>query len=301
MTGLLGALAGGALAGSIVLLVAAVRGWQPSLLQQRTPAAGARRGGTLVSLVGTEGRRRLLVAVGAALVILLLTRWPAAAGAATALIWLWPTMFGGRRAGTAQIERLDALATWTESLRDTIAGAVGLEQAIGHSVDIAPAALQLPLRRLQGQLDARIPLPLALDALADDLADPSADLVVITLKQNAQLRGPGLVAALSRLVTSTRQELEMRRRIDEGRKKVRRSALMIVGFAGALGVAMAIGAPTFVEPYGTPTGQLMLAVVLAVFAAGLMWMRSSAEVRPPARLLTSNTAGPAGSAGGIAR
>ena len=26
--------------------------------------------------------------------------------------------------------RLEALATWTESLRDTIAGAVGLEQAI---------------------------------------------------------------------------------------------------------------------------------------------------------------------------
>jgi Flp pilus assembly protein TadB len=296
VTGLLGSLAGAALAGSLVLLVAAVRGWKPNL--QRASGGATQGSGTVGALVGTEGRRRLALAIGAALLVLLLTRWPVAAGAAAALIWLWPTMFGGRRAGAAQIERIEALATWTESLRDTIAGAVGLEQAIAHSVDIAPAPLVLPLQRLRGQLDARIPLVRALDGLAEDLDDPSADLVVITLKQAAQLRGPGLVAALTRLATTTRQELEMRRRIDEGRKKVRRGALVIVCFAGGLGVAMAIGAPTFVEPYGTPTGQLMLAIVLGVFAAGLMWMRSSAEIKQPARLLRPPAQVPFQSQGG---
>jgi len=37
---------------------------------------------------------------------------------------------GGAAEERRAIARLDALASWTESLRDTIAGAVGLEQAI---------------------------------------------------------------------------------------------------------------------------------------------------------------------------
>ena len=41
----------------------------------------------------------------------------------------------------------------------------------------------------------------------------------------------------------------------------------------------------YVAPYSTPFGQVMLALVLAVFAAGLMWIRSAANIRPPERFL----------------
>ena len=48
--------------------------------------------------------------------------------------------FGGTGEERRAIERLEALATWTEALRDTIAGAVGLEQAIpATAVNAAPA------------------------------------------------------------------------------------------------------------------------------------------------------------------
>ena len=48
---------------------------------------------------------------------------------------------------------------------------------------------------------------------------------------------------------------------------------------------MAVFSRDYVAPYSTPLGQLMLAVVLSVFAGGLMWIRSAANLRPPERFL----------------
>ena len=67
------------------------------------------------------------------------------------------------RAG--QVERLEALATWTESLRDSIAGSIGLEEAIRHSLTAAPPVLHPALLRLEGRLRVQIPLPQALAAV----------------------------------------------------------------------------------------------------------------------------------------
>ena len=49
------------------------------------------------------------------------------------------------RTGGPRSLRLEALASWTESLRDTIAGAVGLEQAIPASYNAAAPILKPPL------------------------------------------------------------------------------------------------------------------------------------------------------------
>src|SRR5262249_30184946 len=76
----------------------------------------------------------------------------------------------------AAMAGLEALATWTESLRDTIAGAVGLEQAIPASLRAAAPSLREPLTALVERLHTRVPMPEALRRFADDLADPSADL-----------------------------------------------------------------------------------------------------------------------------
>ena len=99
------------------------------------------------------------------LLVAVLTRWPVAAGAAAARD-LPVADHVRRRAGSrpAQVERLEALATWTESLRDSIAGSIGLEEAIRHSLTAAPPVLQPALQRLEGRLRVQIPLPQALAA-----------------------------------------------------------------------------------------------------------------------------------------
>ena len=278
LTAFSGLLLGLTLGGSVLLLAAALMGWR--LPKRKRTSTG--RGN---ALWGSGARRRALVAVVAAVVIAALTRWPVAAGAAAAVIYLWPTMFGGGKAATGQVERVEALATWTESLRDSIAGSVGLEDAIRHSLTAAPLVLQPALQRLVGRLRVQIPLTQALAAFAEEFDDSSADLVVAALILNSKLRGPGLIATLSALATAAREEIDMRRRIEEGRKSLRRTALIIVGATAIFAGGMAVFSRDYVAPYSSPLGQLMLAVVLSVFAGGLMWIRSAANLRPPERFL----------------
>jgi tight adherence protein B len=278
LTAFTGLLLGLALGGSILLLVAALMGWKPTARKRASKGRGN-------ALWGSAARRRALIALGVAVLVAALTRWPVAAGATAAVIYLWPTMFGGGKTATGQVERVEALATWTESLRDSIAGSVGLEDAIRHSLTAAPPVLQPSLQRLEGRLRVQIPLTQALAAFAEEFEDSSADLVVAALILNSKLRGPGLVATLTALATAAREEVDMRRRIEEGRKSLRRTALIIVGATAIFAGGMAVFSRDYVAPYSTPLGQLMLAVVLSVFAGGLIWIRSAANLRPPERFL----------------
>ena len=302
LTALTGLMLGLGLAGSLLLLIATLAGWQPDLTAgtrahpRSRPGRGNKRADTRIGvgagsrgnvLWGSRARRRAVAAIGVGLLVAVLTRWPVAAAASTVLIWSWPTMFGAARAGAGQLRRLEGLATWTESLRDTIAGSIGLEEAIKHSVNAAPAVLAPQLLKLQGQLRARIPLPQALAWFAEEFDDASADLVVAALILNSQLRGPGLIATLSALATSAREELDMRRRIEEGRRALRRTALIIVAVTGVFAGGLALFSRDYVAPYSTPFGQIMLTIVLAVFAAGLMWIRTAANLTPPERFLVS--------------
>lgn len=299
LTALTGLVLGLALGGSVLLLVVALRGWRPP------PRKGGSSKSPSKGLWGTGARRRAAAAAVAGLVVAAVTRWPVAAGATVTVIYLWPTMFGGGRVATGQVERLEALATWTESLRDSIAGSIGLEEAIRHSLAAAPVVLHPALQRLEGRLRVQIPLPQALAAFAEEFEDSSADLVVAALILNSRLRGPGLVATLSALATAAREEIDMRRRIEEGRKSLRRTALIIVGATALFAGGLTVLSRDYVAPYSTPFGQLMLAIVLSVFAVGLMWIRSAANLQPPARFLVGvdrvdqalQTSGPAMSGG----
>ena len=275
-TALTGLALGSCLGLTLLLLLGALRGWRPSL---RFRDAGSPPKGWASSY------QRSLAAAGAGVGALVVTRWPVAAVAVAALVLFWPIMFGAGKVAADQILRLEALATWTESLRDSIAGSVGLEEAIRHSLAAAPKALTAHLERLDGRLRVQIPLQQALEAFAEELEDASADLVVGALMLNARLRGPGLVATLTALASSTREELDLRRRIEEGRKSLRRTALIILGATSVFAGGLTVLSREYVAPYSTPTGQVMLALVVAVFAAGLVWIRSAADLRVPVRFL----------------
>ncbi len=229
--------------------------------------------------------RRALLGVLAGLAILVLTSWPVLAVAVGLLVWFAPALFGGLASEKRAMARLEGLAAWTESLRDTIAGAVGLEQAIPATAYAASPAVQPALLTLSDRLRVRTPLPTALQGFADDLDDPSADLIVATLILNARLRGPGLRDVLSSLARSARDDLDMRRRISASRSSTRRSVQIVMGVTVLFVLGLAIFNRSYVEPYATPIGQLVLIVVIGLFAAGFMWMRRLSEYDMPERFL----------------
>jgi Flp pilus assembly protein TadB len=203
---------------------------------------------------------------------------------ATLLVLSWRGLSGvaGERAAIA---RLEALATWTESLRDTIAGAVGLEQAIPASLRVAAPTLREPLAALVDRLHTRVPMPEALRRFAGDLADPGADLVIAALIINARLRGPGLRDLLGALSRSVREELDVRRKVNAQRRSTRRGAQIVVGISVSLALGLALFNHAYVQVYDGVTGQLVLGLVVALYAGGVAWMRALARFPVPERLL----------------
>jgi Flp pilus assembly protein TadB len=281
---LLGAAVGGGLALLVVALVPRPQAPPTATLLSAGPAGG------VVARVRRLGRRGV-VALVAGVGTLVVTRWPVAAGAAALLALAWPALFGGVAAERRASAKVEALAVWTESLRDTIAGAVGLEQAVIASSHAPPGPIAAELRALADRLRVRIAMPEALRRFADDLADPSADLIIATLVLNARLRGPGLREVLSSLAESARAEVEMRGRVAAGRASTRRSVQIVVGVTLLFVSGLALFNRSYVAPYGTALGQVVLLVIVGLFAAGFFWLRRLSRFDEPGRLLVGTPGG----------
>ncbi|MCW2667911.1 MAG: type secretion system protein [Frankiales bacterium] len=278
----LGALLGGGVGLGLLLLVA---GWRGSEVDSEQ---GSRR----QRLVGWSRAqtRRLAAALAVGLLVLAVTGWIAAGAGASLLVWCWDQLFGGTRRSRTATAQLDALAGWTESLRDLVATGIALPEALPASVTSAAPSLQPALGRLTDQLLAREPLEAALRALGDELDDGGADLVVAALLLNTRAQGRALEAVLSALAASLRSELHVRRTVEAERRSTRRAVQIVVTVTLVTALGLRLGNPVYVEPYSTPAGQLMLGIVASVFAVGFAWLaRLSALPRTP-RLLPRGTA-----------
>jgi Flp pilus assembly protein TadB len=268
----LGALAGG----GVLLMIVALRGLPPqpqgtgqSRLERQVRAVFSARGA---------------VAIGAGVVTLIATGWVVAGIGVALLVLSWRGLSGaaGERRALAKLE---GLASWTESLRDTIAGAVGLEQAIPASLRVASDTLREPLQRLVDRLHTRTPMPQALQQFAGDLDDPGADLIIAALIINARLRGPGLRDLLGALARSVREELDMRRKISADRRSTRRSVQIVIGVSVGLALILAVLDHGFLAPYNNVLGQIILVVVVTIYGVGVYWLRKLAIFEEPQRLL----------------
>jgi Flp pilus assembly protein TadB len=286
------AIVAGAIVGAAgFLLIVAIRGVRPGPPQ--AGHLGLRN--QLRALFGVRGA----VAALAGLIVLIATGWLVAGIGVAALAFSWNGLSGSASERRA-LARLEGLATWTESLRDTIAGAVGLEQAIPASMRVASPVLAEPLARLVNRMHTREPMPEALRKFADELNDPGADLIIAALIINSRLRGPGLRDLLSALSTSVREELDVRRKVSAERRSIRRSVKIVVLVSVGLAVALAITDHAFLTPYDSLTGQLVLIVVVALYAAGVLWLRSLARFPDPERLLSAEPAAVPGELAGAA-
>ncbi|NUR10015.1 MAG: type II secretion system protein [Nocardioidaceae bacterium] len=273
-------LLGGVVGGGVVLLYVG--------LVKREPSSVAEPGRDIAGLLRRLGGR-VPLAVVAGLLVLLLTTWIVAAVATGALVMFWDALFGGASAERRSIMRIEALAAWTESLRDTVAGAVGLEQAIPATAYAASPVIQGELLTMSDRLRVRVPLPVALQRFAEEMDDASADLIIAALILNSRLRGPGLREVLSSLSESARAELDMRQRVNAGRRSTRRSVQIVIGVTVGFITLLALFNPGYVAPYGTPVGQVVLLVVIGFFAAGVVWLRRLSKFETPGRFLHFRT------------
>ncbi|GHF32902.1 hypothetical protein GCM10018790_08150 [Kitasatospora xanthocidica] len=290
---LLFALCGLAVAGGLVALVAWVRGSEPAdedAPERSNPLAGRAHvfwygapGAAAPRIVRLRRVQLPLALVGAPLAWLF-TGIPLTALLVPLAVFGLPWLFDTTRPDTHRIERLEALSEWTQRIADVLLLGVGLNQAIVTSRRTAPTALEDEIGELAARLQARWRPEEALHAFADSLADATADKVLAALVLRAGDSGPGLARTLSDMADSVREEVRQRRAIEADRAKHRTTIRWLVGII-VLVVTVGSFNTEYTRPYGTFLGQLVLAVVAALFVAIIAWMRALASHPPVPRLL----------------
>jgi Flp pilus assembly protein TadB len=204
------------------------------------------------------------------------THWPMAVPICVLAVLGSEGLGGG--SGRKVISRLEAIATWTEMLRDTLSSAAGLNQALLATAAMAPEPIGLPVARLAARMTSGVPLSSALVACGDELADPAADTVVACLVMAATERAQRLNDLLGAMAAATREEVDMRLRIESSRASGRTAVRTVTGFSLGFFLLMALFALPYMAPYTTAAGQMVLGVVGILFGLGLMLM--ARMVRP---------------------
>jgi hypothetical protein len=280
----LGALAGATLTAGLVLAVLGMRG-----TDQPPAPTGTNLRRRAISVARSLSAVRVAAALAAGGLVLAWTGWPVAAAGAAAATAFTPGLTPRRRQGRGaerMIARLDALAGWTRRLADLLAaGTGGLEHTVAASVHTCPPAIAAEVAALAVEARTRGLEP-ALLHFADQIDDPVGDRVAASLILRARTGGPGLRPVLDHLAEATSAEVASRREVEAERARPRANARTIAVLTATVTTALLVFARDYLTPFGTPAGQLMLAVITLVFAGALVWMHAIARPRPGPRFLT---------------
>lgn len=230
------------------------------------------------------------LAVTTGVLVWVLTSWPVAGLLAAAGTWWLPALLGPDREHTAQVTRVEAVASWTEQVRDLMAGASGLHQAIATTVPIAPAAIRDDVDRLATQLQQGVPPQQALEEFADRVAVPTSDLVVAALANAASRQAADLGALLTSLAQAAREQAAMLVRVAATRARIRTSARIITTVTLAMAAGLVVLNADYLDPYNTALGQLVLAVIGCFWTLALVWIRRLTRVDLGPRVLARDRA-----------
>ncbi len=229
---------------------------------------------------------RLVVALGAGSVAGAATGWIVGGVLAAAAVWFLPALVGPDRAHVRRVARIEAVASWTEMLRDILSAAAGLEQAILATAPLAPTAIREDVGRLAARLRSGQRLAAALRRLADELADPTADLVIASLVLAAEHHARQLGELLGSLAETARAQAAMRMRVETGRARTRTSVRVVVATTIAFAVGVVVLNREYLVAYDSPVGQAVLLAIGALFGSGFGWLTRIAAGRPVARVLS---------------
>ncbi len=273
-----GALLGLAFGAGILLIAAGLRR-EP--VDDR-PVAPKR---TLAIPTGLDPRH--LIAAGVAFTVIVgVTKWWAAAALASAACVLIPMMLAERASHVAERNRLAALAGWVESVRDLLAAASGIEEAITKSAEtLAPESpVREPVWQLRATTEA-LGLREGLRRFGEQVADPIGDYIAATLLVAAERPSSGVHGQLTEAAQNARESVSIRERIEASRARMW-TASSTIGVISIVMVGFVIGTqPAYAAWYATPAGQTILLACGLVELVGMWWMARIARPRAGHRVV----------------
>ena len=227
---------------------------------------------------------RISLAAVAVAAVWVATGWPAGAlvagvGAATG-----PSLVSGKARRQAAVARIEAIAGWTEQLRDVMAAADGIQSAILTTAPLAPEPIRPEVRRLADRLVQQVRLSVALRQFAEEVAHPLTDMVVTSLLIASERQGR-LADLLGEVAASARATATMRLRVEAARARTYVTTRLIIGVTITIATWLVLVRRDYLAPFDSAGGQAMLVVIGAVFAVSGVLMQRMARAEEPARLL----------------
>jgi len=269
----LAGLAGGMVIAGILLLAAE--------LTRRAPAPGSPPGYRMRFSRGA--RRRMLAAAAAGIAALAVTRWPVAMITAALAVLFLPNMVSGK-AARQRSAVLEGLEQWTRRVSDMLTASRGIEDALEASAAQPPAAIAPAVVALGRRLAARIGTEAALRAFAAEVNDPAGDRIAAALIIATGRRGGAVRDVLNALAVMLARDIAARREIEADRAQHRTTVKWLTVFVAGFTV-FAVLNRSYSAPYGTIAGQLVLALIAALYAGGLVWLHRLGTVPAPGRFL----------------
>ena len=219
-----------------------------------------------------------------ALAVYIASGWVVIAFAAGAVAGATPGI--GRRPVTQRDEQelVDAIASWTEQLRDTLAGAHGLEQAIIATSQHAPMPIFKAVERLAAFMSYGS-LTEGLRRFAEDVDHPTADFVAAALVTATQHQARDIGVLLGHLAQCARDESRMRSRVWVGRSRTRSAVRIITGVISVFVGGLFIFNRDYLQPYESVEGQLILSMILMTFVVAVVMMHAMSQIDVPERFV----------------
>ena len=286
MTGVLAVAAGTlVVAGVLGLVSGSRRRWPDPRVAPPRPSSSLSESWARLTRrpLGRRGRRRdalLLLSSGAGFVLAAGTGWVIALPLVPVVVLGLPYLLALPKAG--DVELMEAMDRWVRSMASTLITGRSVTDAIRVSRRTAPPLIADELGLLVSRLNNRWDTQEALLRFADDLDSPDADAVIAALILASSRGSNGASVTMHALADSLQDQLKGRRVIETERSKpyvVVRQVTIIT--AVTLAVAFVFGR-NFFAPYGTPVGQVILAVLITLYLASLLLLRRQARqaVRP---------------------
>lgn len=230
---------------------------------------------------------RVAVALCTAAAMALWTGWPVGTAAAGVGGWYAAGLVRWRRHNPRdQIAKMEAVASWAEQLRDGLAGQNGILGTIQDTAAVAPTRIRDQVQDLAMRLN-RQRLDQALEQFAVDVDDPTAELIAAVLLVAGTQASRDVGKLLAELSAMARERVAMRQRVDAKRAALRTQQRGVVVVSALFMVGLTLFAREFIEPFATVQGQLVLLVVVGLFAGALGWLAALGRFRDPDRLLVT--------------
>ena len=189
-----------------------------------------------------------------------------------------------------QQELVEAIASWTENLRDVITASSGLQEAVITTAQFPPQIMRKEVQRLAASLRYQ-PLEVSLREFADEIAHPTCDFVVAALIIAAKNQARDIAQLLSHLSDCARSECDLYMRIWVSRARSRTAVRIVTGAVIFFFVGMLLFSSAYLAPFFSLQGVVVLVSIGLIFGLSLQWMSRIAQIDLPQRFLSTRENG----------